>query len=364
MPFGGSPGLRTVSAAELAAHRTPRSLWAVFRGRVFDLTAFLADHPGGPDFIVDAVRECGGDVGPRMLDPLLHAHSDSAFEMLEGMCIGVLEGADGAKGAPPAKVPAPNADFDAPEVALRETAPQLGVASAKFVDPAKPMLAQVFFGNYSKRFYLEQVHIPRHVKGSAPIFGNFLEALTKTPWWIVPLVWLPFGQAHTAYAAWRGLSLAELVVSWCLGLVVWTVIEYSLHRWLFHIDRFLPDNRYFLTLHFLMHGIHHFLPMDKWRLVMPPALFTILMIPIYKLFLLVFLETPLEAHGYAVGGGTLFGYVLYDCMHYYLHHGRVWGAYAREMKGYHLDHHYKQAERGFGITSKVWDWVWGTGFTI
>lgn len=95
---------------------------------------------------------------------------------------------------------------------------------------------------------------------------------------------------------------------------------------------------------------------------MPPALFTILMLPIYKLFLVIFADNlPV---GYAIGGGTLFGYVLYDCMHYYLHHGKVVTEHARTMKGWHLDHHYKQAEKGFGITSKLWDWVFGTEFTV
>jgi len=39
-------------------------------------------------------------------------------------------------------------------------------------------------------------------------------------------------------------------------------MEYSLHRWLFHFDNWLPDNHFFICFHFLMHGVHHFLPMD------------------------------------------------------------------------------------------------------
>lgn len=278
MPATAKTPERLISAAEVAAHASPASCWAVFRGRVFDVTAFLDDHPGGADFILDAVREKGrnGDVGPSMLDPLVHSHSDSAFEMLEGMCIGILASEDKATNgsaigkANGAKTVNGNAngkanarDFTEPEEGIRETHKALGVARTDFIDPAKPMLAQVFTNNYSKKVYLEQVHIPRHVSGSAPIFGNFLEPLTKTPWWIVPLVWVPFGQAHTAYAYYLGLPLPELAIYWALGLVVWSLIEYSLHRWLFHMDRVLPDNKYALTLHFLAHGIHHFLPMDK-----------------------------------------------------------------------------------------------------
>lgn len=97
---------------------------------------------------------------------------------------------------------------------------------------------------------------------------------------------------------------------------------------------------------------------------MPPALFTILMIPIYKLLLSIFLSTPYEPHGYALGGGILFGYVAYDCIHYYVHHGKVITQYLRDMKTWHMDHHYKEANEGFGITSKIWDVVFGTEFTF
>ncbi len=79
------------------------------------------------------------------------------------------------------------------------------------------------------------------------------------------------------------------VLSCCLlGNFVWTILEYVLHRFLFHLDEYLPDANYALTLHFLLHGVHHYLPMDRLRLVMPPVLFTVLQFPFtqlaYKLF--------------------------------------------------------------------------------
>lgn len=62
----------------------------------------------------------------------------------------------------------------------------------------------------------------------------------------------------------------------------------------------------------------------------------------------------------AVGSGTIFAYVCYDLCHYFLHHGRSSIAYLREMKTYHLNHHYQNWELGFGITTKFWDKVFGT----
>src|SRR5258707_15189470 len=48
-------------------------------------------------------------------------------------------------------------------------------------------------------------------------------------------------------------------------------------------SRKMPDNRVAITMHFLLHGIHHYLPMDKLRLVMPPTLFLALATPFWHL---------------------------------------------------------------------------------
>ena len=82
--------------------------------------------------------------------------------------------------------------------------------------------------------------------------------------------------------------------------------------------RYLPDNRVGITAHFLLHGIHHYLPMDKYRLVMPPTLFVALATPFYKLAHTVFFYDWYAATAVFCGG--IFGYICYDLTHYFLHH--------------------------------------------
>lgn len=110
----------------------------------------------------------------------------------------------------------------------------------KFLDLNRPLFMQVFNGGFSKEFYLEQVHKPRHYKGgeSAPLFGNFLEPLSKTPWWLIPVVWLPCISFGTVTAA-KGLSVVESGVWLGVGLAFWTLIEYLMHRCLFHVDEYV-----------------------------------------------------------------------------------------------------------------------------
>lgn len=80
----------------------------------------------------------------------------------------------------------------------------------------------------------------------------------------------------------------------------------------------MPDNRFMITAHFVLHGIHHYLPMDRLRLVMPPTLFMALAMPFWKLAHTVFFWNWDVATTVFCGG--VLGYVIYDLTHYFLHH--------------------------------------------
>ena len=353
--------LPTLPSADVAAHNTSKSCYVTIGTKVYDITDFLEDHPGGGDLIV---QYGGKDVKEAMEDPISHTHSEAAWEVLDDHLIGfvatekVLEAvkkssdpfavlplepsAKGmeelwrADGAAADDVRARDeARMNGKESTDKKVYETTGMSSAedlskdtdasqdfkrhKFLDLNKPLLMQIWFGGFSKEFYLEQVHRPRHYKGgeSAPLFGNFLEPLSKTPWWVVPMVWLP-PVIYGTYLATQNLNPLAVPAYWIFGLCFWTIVEYGLHRCLFHVDHYLPDNRAALTLHFLLHGIHHYLPMDRLRLVMPPTLFIVLAIPFWHLAHTIFFYTWYGAVAAYCGG--VFGYICYDLTHYFLHH--------------------------------------------
>ncbi|KAL1302728.1 hypothetical protein AAFC00_003082 [Neodothiora populina] len=377
--------LPTIPEADVASKNTAKACFVTVGTKVFDVTTFLEDHPGGGDLIL----EYGGkDVKEIMDDEASHYHSESAWEMLDEYHIGFVanepvmktvahsENPSGIVPLPPTKAGKEELERDGVDVP-GETRPiyaSTGMSCAedlnketdlsgdyktyKFLNLNEPLLKQVWFGGFTKEFYLEQVHRPRHYKGgaSAPLFGNFLEPLTKTPWWVVPTVWLP-PVAYGTYVASQGLNALSLPAYWVVGLCIWTLVEYGLHRFLFHIDHYLPDNRVGLTLHFLLHGIHHYLPMDRLRLVMPPTLFIVLATPFWYLAQAVFAYNWYAATAVFCGG--IFGYICYDLTHYFLHHKSL-PAYWRDLKKYHLQHHFADYENGFGVTSRFWDRVFNT----
>jgi cytochrome b involved in lipid metabolism len=203
---------------QVAAHHSTKSIWVSVKGKVYDITHFLGDHPGGSEILL----QYGGKDVTEVMKGDEHMHSESAYEMLESYYVGDVKA---AKDKAPVK------------------------SKVSFIDPTKPMLSQVFYGNFSKKFYMEQIHIARHVPYSAPIFGHpMLEVFTKTVWWAIPLFWAPF-ISYTTYQATLTLSESTVVLCFAGGLFLWTFIEYALHRFLFHMDDLMPDHTAALTLH-------------------------------------------------------------------------------------------------------------------
>lgn len=365
--------LPLVSAKDVAKHNTPQNGWVtLYHRKVYDVSGFVSEHPGGAELLIEHL---GKDVTHIMADSVSHQHSESAYEMLDDeMLVGYVATAIEEKellhnkNKTPVEVKIDDDDFYAMDE-FHETLPALEKLSIqtdydadakkhKFLDLNKPLFPQVLFSKFSKEFYLDQVHRPRHYgKGSAPLFGNFLEPLSLTPWWVVPSVWLVPNFCFF-YVGFVNQHKLVALSFWALGLFIWTLVEYCLHRFLFHLDYYLPDHPVFLTLHFTLHGVHHYLPMDRYRLVLPPTLFILLAYPFYRIVFKLF-PFYMACSGFA--GGTL-GYIMYDCTHYFLHHTNL-PKYLRDLKTYHLEHHYKNYEMGFGVTSKFWDVIFNTEIT-
>ncbi|KAL1562552.1 dihydroceramide fatty acyl 2-hydroxylase [Salvia divinorum] len=216
------------------------------------------------------------------------------------------------------------------------------------VDMNKPLAFQV---GHLGEAYDEWVHRPIVAKESPRFFQNdFVERCTRTPWWVVPLFWLPIVWWLVSSSAKNGSHLAATVVAGA-GVLLFSLIEYCLHRFLLH---FKTTTYWGNTVHYILHGCHHKHPMDHLRLVLPPplsALYTIMFWYVMKLFIA-------EPYLSALIGGELLGYIIYDCTHYHLHHAKP--STPLLLKRYHMSHHFRIQEKGFGVTTTFWDWVFGT----
>ncbi|KAG0041329.1 fatty acid alpha-hydroxylase, partial [Gryganskiella cystojenkinii] len=339
--------MATYTAEQVQAHNSAHSCWVIHDNEVFDMTSFVQDHPGGDEYILD---HAGKDITDIMKDELSHKHSEGAYEMMEDFKVGTLASST-TRQRKPVKTSKDNHSNTEEEDYLKPT-DLTADKKSKFLDLSQPLLWQLWNSDFSKAFYLEQVHIPRHLSGPARIFGSpYLEVFTKTPWYMIPIFWLPIIAYNVHRSLETGLAVDQVAVYFLSGMAIWTLAEYVIHRFLFHLDDVLPDSTVWLTAHFLLHGIHHYLPMDRLRLVMPPALAVALALPLNALGHSIFADN----RAYAVMSGAFMGYVLYDLTHFFLHHSNQRFEHFREMKTYHLAHHYKNYEGGYGITSKIWD---------
>jgi cytochrome b involved in lipid metabolism len=77
--------IRIFTAEDVAEHDSFKSCWVTRNGKVYDVTSFLSDHPGGDDLII---KYAGQDIGEVMEDPREHEHSDSAYDMLDEFLVG------------------------------------------------------------------------------------------------------------------------------------------------------------------------------------------------------------------------------------------------------------------------------------
>tara|TARA_B110000503_G_C7096516_1_gene391834 strand:- start:221 stop:562 length:342 start_codon:yes stop_codon:yes gene_type:complete len=102
------------------------------------------------------------------------------------------------------------------------------------------------------------------------------------------------------------------------------------------------------TFHFMIHGIHHAFPQDELRLVFPPVASYI--IYVFGFWIPFKFLIPIHfRYGYLIG--IVIGYEMYDVLHYAFHHSNpAEGSYMKEMKTYHMQHHYKEGLIGFGVS--------------
>jgi len=191
--------------------------------------------------------------------------------------------------------------------------------------------------------------------------SDFLEFFTHVSPVVVVVIWLPVVGVfltQAVLASRQALSVAHLPLGFALGLVLWTLAEYLLHRFVFH---FRPRTPWQERLTFLFHGVHHAQPQLKTRLVMPPAVSIPLALIFYGLFWLVVGELLAAPQWVApLAAGFTCGYLIYDLTHYATHHFPMKWGYLKFLRRYHMLHHFKTPEARYGVTSPLWDWVFGT----
>lgn len=131
-----------------------------------------------------------------------------------------------------------------------------------------------------------------------------------------------------------------------IGLLLFSLIEYVFHRWIFHSGVPLFEQG---------HDAHHQRPLgyDSLPFFLPPVVL-LLLTGLFSLAMPV-------SYAMLLGGAMSLGYVAYGLSHFIIHHRRFRTPWLKHWAArHHIHHHHPEAN--FGVTSQLWDVLFKTSY--
>jgi len=204
-----------------------------------------------------------------------------------------------------------------------------------------------------------KIRMPSHLKAQkeekAKLYNNkLIEFVSKAPFGVPHIMWVIVAIAFIWYAiVYTELSLVNVVVICIAGALFWTFAEYVIHRFLYHTE---TNSENILEFQMSMHGFHHHYPKDPERLAMPPIPGLVLGAVFFGFFYLI-----MGIYAVAFFPGFMLGYDAYITIHYYQHrikspNYKPW----KKLWQHHKAHHYSNPYSAFGVSTRLWDVVFGT----
>ena len=189
---------------------------------------------------------------------------------------------------------------------------------------------------------------------SPPLFENkWLDMFTRTHIAIPVTMFFLYAAGLVVWT-----KMATALTNWQIlflflgGWLLFTFIEYAVHRRVYHLP---PTSEMNEKIAYKMHGVHHDFPKDKQRLAMPPVLSIVI-----GTILLFLFELVLDQYSFSFLAGFMTGYAFYLLVHYSVHIFRPPSNFLRALWTNHAIHHYGDDTILFGVSSPLWDYVFGT----
>lgn len=145
--------------------------------------------------------------------------------------------------------------------------------------------------------------------------------------------------------------MSSLIIAALLGIMAWTLLEYGLHRGLGHIWR---KNR-FGRDHTRHHAEVHWFASTIWKLV------TAVIVGVITAPIAIFVAGL--GPGLAFTAGLLVFYGVYEWLHRRAHTRAPLNRYGAWLRRHHFWHHFGDTKVNHGVTTPIWDYVFGTHAT-
>lgn len=141
-----------------------------------------------------------------------------------------------------------------------------------------------------------------------------------------------------------------------LGVLAWTLLEYGLHRYVFHI-RFVIRNAKVREFVNASHLSHHGAPRNPDKLLVRPVYGLAMSALLFAFF--YFLSGSVFSTAGTLAG-IWAGFLYYEAVHYRVHLTTAPSGFIARQRRAHFYHHFTNPERCFGVTSPLWDYVFKT----
>jgi 4-hydroxysphinganine ceramide fatty acyl 2-hydroxylase len=148
----------------------------------------------------------------------------------------------------------------------------------------------------------------------------------------------------------------RLFLFFALGVFIWTFLEYLLHRFLFHLQ--LPiRNSHVRDIINGSHFLHHASPRDRNKILVHPSYGIVVSSLVY---VLIYAVGRNAAAAVVILTGVWAGFLYYEAVHYRVHFTLSASPFIARQRKVHFYHHFTNNKRCFGVTTPLWDYVFGT----
>ena len=152
-------------------------------------------------------------------------------------------------------------------------------------------------------------------------------------------------------------TIKAVLIYSSLGILLWTFLEYAIHRFFLHPPQVVIQNKYVKSFLHYCHLKHHDDSLDPHLFHIPLPVTLIVYFPVVLLVYLVFWRLD---YTLLIISSTMLGYVFFEWFHLWVHMTQSRAPWARWYRKYHFVHHYKNPNKCFGVTTPLWDLIFRT----
>ncbi|UOM34517.1 sterol desaturase family protein [Acuticoccus sp. I52.16.1] len=196
---------------------------------------------------------------------------------------------------------------------------------------------------------------------TAPRTKTLLDLLRyKTTRKLVRL-WVPFWLVIGACAVWYADGPVELALGALYGIFVYSLVEYLMHRFLYHWE---PDNKVirFITADVGRHHMRHHREPSDYKAAINAVQAPVVILSSLLAAVVFVLPEPLKAAWLASVVAGSMNYIAQELIHFGTHHMPMNSGFLAVVKRHHMLHHYRGENANFGLFWTFWDRILGTTY--